>query len=175
MHQLLQPECRRCFSAPNFVNASNGTTHIHGWSRKVGCKFLANVGFKGKDAGRVSGGGPRRGGILVTYPSPVPRSILLPPFGRNLEKVDRPLSQFSFEHVNIVISEQEYSNLRKTWIWKFCDFDRNCGKIYSCPLLPKTIFARIASLTPAGCCSRPAAAKCSSRQALTPDPSPGRW
>ena len=63
----------------------------------------------------------------------------------------------------------------KGWIWKFCDFDRNGGKIYSCPLLPKTIFARIASLTPAGCCSRPAAGKCSSSQALTPDPSPGPW
>ena len=147
-------------------------TSMVGHERWV-ANFWQTLGSKERTlAGSQEGG---REGILVTYPSHVPRSILLPPSVENLEEVDRPLSQFSFEHVNIVISEQEYSNQRKTWIWKFCDFDRKGGKIYSCPLLPKTIFARIASLTPAGCCSRPAAGKCSSSQALTPDPSPDPW
>ena len=118
-------------------------TSMVGHERWV-ANFWQTLGSKERTlAGSQEGG---RGGILVTYPSHVPRSILLPPSVENLEEVDRPLSQFSFEHVNIVISEQEYSNQRKTWIWKFCgkgDFDRNAGNISVCPLLPKTIVARI--------------------------------
>ena len=174
MHQLLQPECRQCFSAPNFVNASNGTTHIHGWSRKVGCKFLANVGFKGKDAGRVSGGGPGRNPRNLPVPRPTVNPT--PPLRQKTWKRLTGLClSFPLNMLTLSFLEQEYSNQRKTWIWKFCDFDRNGGKIYSCPLLPKTIVARIAASMPAGCCSRPAAGKCSSSQALTPDPSPGPW
>ena len=117
MHQLLQPECRRCFSAPNFVNASNGTTHIHGWSRKVGCKFLANVGFKGKDAGRVSGGGPGRNPRNLPVPRPTVNPT--PPLRQKTWKrltglcLSFPLNMLtlSFQSKNIQIKERHgYGN-----------------------------------------------------------------
>ena len=114
-------------------------TSMVGHERWV-ANFWQTLGSKERTlAGSQEGG---RAGILVTYPSHVPRSILLPPLRwKTWKRLTGLCLSFPLNMLTLSFLEE-----RKTWIWKFCgkgDFDRNAGNISVCPLLPKTIVARI--------------------------------